>query len=653
MVVNDYRDWSHALPTTLAQSGIVAALAEPLLCQDRLQGVIALVHERAGGRFTDQDRETLGLFAAQAAIAIENARLYAAAVRRGSELEALVSATRSMTAGLELQEILDRIVAEAARISGAPHVKVLLLDREAGVLRVGALQGSAMSLDSTLPIGVGSSGIVAQTGQPLFMTDAQRDPRSVFAEQDRALGIVTYLGLPIMRAGQVLGVLTFNTTSPRRYSSEEMSYLAAFADHAAIAIEKAQLFRELNESYANLQTAQDELIRAEKLRALGQMSAGIAHDLNNMLAAILGQVELLRMRTHDAEIQDGLRLLEMAATDGAHVVRRLQDFARQRSSSPLTPVDLGEVVAEAMRITRPRWKDELQRQGCVIETRVSLAGLPPVLGYPPEIREVLTNLILNAVDAMPTGGILSITGRMAEASETSMQPSLPGVDVPSDVDLLVTDTGIGMSDEIRRRAFDPFFTTKGVRGTGLGLSLVYGIMERHGGRIEVRSAPGQGTTVALRFRGAPREAPAAREAETSSAPPSRRILLVDDDPMVRQTIAGLLRASGHGVTEADGGAAGIASLESDAFDLVLTDLGMPEVTGWDVAQAVRAGRPGLPIVLLTGWGEQGTGDVVQRELVDRILGKPIRLEDLLAVVDQLTGHHPAGESSPPAAAAHP
>ncbi len=345
-----------------------------------------------------------------------------------------------------------------------------------------------------LPVGVGSSGIVARTGKPLFMSDAQHDPRSIFAEQDRDLGIVTYLGLPIKRGEEVLGVLTFNTTRPHRYTAEEMSYLASFADQAAVAIEKAQLFQELNQSYANLQQAQDELIRAEKLRALGQMSAGIAHDLNNMLAAILGQVELLRLRARDPEVQEGLRMLETAATDGAHVVRRLQDFARQRERSPLTSIDLAEVVTEALEITRPRWRDEVQRQGRVIEVEVRLANLPPVLGYSPEVREVLTNLILNAVDAMPTGGRLSLAAEVMKAVESTSQPSLPGVESPSEVELQVTDTGVGMSEEVRQRVFDPFFTTKGGRGTGLGLSLVYGIMGRHGGRIDVRSAPGRGTT---------------------------------------------------------------------------------------------------------------------------------------------------------------
>jgi PAS domain S-box-containing protein len=807
MVVNDYRAWPHAIPGTLRESALTSALAEPLLYQDRLLGVIALSNEGVAKRFTEQDRETLGLFAAQAAIAVENARLYAAAVRHSSELEALVSATRSVTSGLDLQGILDRILAEAARISGAPHVKVLLLDRAGGVLRVGALKGSSMPSDFALPVGVGSSGIVAQTGEPLFVADAQNDPHSIFAEGDRELGIVTYLGLPIKRGGEVLGVLTFNTTVPheysldeitylaffadqaaiaienarlhgaavrrgeeleallratravmsevdlqrildrivteaaeithcshvklllvdtdaqalrvgalkgttlapdfrmplgvgfsgqvavtgeprfvvdpgnsannvlaegdraagvatylglpiksrgrvlgvltfntadrRQYGAEELSFLGSFADHAALAIEKAQLFQELNQSYADLQQAQDGLIRAEKLRALGQMSAGIAHDLNNMLAAILGQVELLRLRARDPEVQDALRTLETAATDGAHVVRRLQDFARQRGRSPLTPMSLTDVITESLEITRPRWRDELQRQGRLIDIQLRLDDIPLIMGYGPEVREILTNLILNAVDAMPRGGTLTFAARTMATltdptADADLQPQLPLVEHAAWVELRVIDTGVGMSDEVRSRIFDPFFTTKGGRGTGLGLSVVYGIMGRHGGRITVDSAPGRGTTVILHFQTA-RAAPASESGSArSSMVAPKRLLLVDDDPMVRRTLASLLQAAGHAVTEADGGAAGIARLGTDAIDLVLTDLGMPEVTGWDVAVAVRTKAPGVPVVLLTGWGEHGATETPTPGLVDRVLGKPVHLDDLLAVIAELT-----------------
>ncbi len=544
---------------------------------------------------------------------------------------------------VDLQRILDRIVTEAAEITHCAHVKLLLVDHGSQVLRVGALKGTVLPQDFRMPLGVGLSGRVAVTGEPLFVVDPASDPHNILAEQDWASGVSTYLGLPIKSRGRVLGVLTFNTTNRRFYGADELTFLGSFADHAAIAIEKAQLFQELNQSYADLQRAQDELIRAEKLRALGQMSAGIAHDLNNMLAAILGQVELLRLRARDPEVQDALRMLETAATDGAQVVRRLQDFARQRGRSPLAPVNLADIVTESLEITRPRWRDELQRQGLVIDIQVRLGDIPLILGYGPEVREILTNLILNAVDAMAQGGTLRFAARAVatladRSAEGDLQAQLPLLEYPAWVELQVTDTGVGMSDEVRKRVFDPFFTTKGGRGTGLGLSVVYGIMERHGGRIAVSSTPGHGTTVTLHFQTA-RAVPERGATPTPrSAVVPKRILLVDDDTMVRRTLGSLLRAAGHEVTEADGGAAGIALLEKAAIDLVLTDLGMPEVTGWDVASAARAQLPQVPIVLLTGWGEHGAAETPTPGLVDRVLGKPVRLEDLLGVIGELTAN---------------
>jgi GAF domain-containing protein len=223
--IADIRDHPHNWRADLAaKHGHVAYLGLPVILGDQLLGVLAFSNAEPK-HYTDAEVESLTVFARQAAIAIRNGRLHEAAVHRGSQLEALVAAARSVTSGLDLKSILDRILAEAARISGAPHVKVLLLDRAAGVLRVGALQGSAMPPDFALPVGVGSSGLVAQTGQPVYMADAQHDPRSIFAERDRELGIVTYLGLPIKRGDEVLGVLTFNTTVPRQYNPEELAYV--------------------------------------------------------------------------------------------------------------------------------------------------------------------------------------------------------------------------------------------------------------------------------------------------------------------------------------------------------------------------------------------------------------------------------------------
>ncbi len=652
LIVNDYLHWPCAARLTLERAGTTAGIGEPLIYRDRLLGVFTAHNTETGRGFTESDRNILALFAGHAAIAIENARLHSAAVRRGAELEALLRATRSVMSGLDLQGILDRIVQEAADISGCLHVKVLLVDRDAGLLRVGALRGTAHSAVTTLPLGSAMSGIVATTGQPLYCGDVTNDPRNLYAERDRELGIVTYLGLPIQIREEVLGVLTFNTVDLHEYSREELAYLNSFADQAAIAIENARLFDELNQSYQSLQQAQGELVRAEKLRALGQMAAGIAHDLNNMLAAILGQAELLRLRLAvPQEALAALEMLEKAATDGAHIVRRLQGFARQQPVSRLAPCDLAIVVQEAIEFTRPRWRDEPQRRGVTIEVRTGLSagGLPPILGHAPEIREVLINLILNAVDAMPIGGQLTISARQVAGQpgdlttwqSVHLSAQVPGRPVAGSlqqefVELQVTDTGIGMPDEVRQRIFEPFFTTKGVQGTGLGLSVVYGIMERHGGHIAVASIPGQGTSFTLRFLVASDEAIAAPKA-TPPRLPARRLLLIDDDPAVRQTVASLLRSAGHTVLEAEGGLAGLARLAEGPVDVVLTDLGMPEMTGWDVARAVRSREPKLPVVLLTGWGDTLRVSGEERRLVAEIVSKPFRLEEIQTIISRLTG----------------
>ncbi len=307
MIVNDYRASPHAHPFYLERTSTTAVAGEPLLYRDRLVGVITTDNDSTGRPFTAQDRATLALFAAPAAAAIENARLHSSAVRRGKELEALLRATRSVMSGLDLQGILDRILAEAAQISDCSHVKVLLVDREAGVLQVGALQGTAMSGGDRLPLGKGHSGIVAATGKPLISDDCPNDPRNAYAERDRELGIVTYLGLPIKSRGEVIGVLTFNTTAPRRYTSDEVAYLASFADQAAIAIENARLHG----------TA---VRQARQLGTLNELTAALTTALDPQAAAreILDAVQVLIPGTAGRlwEWEDEENVLRLVASVG-------------------------------------------------------------------------------------------------------------------------------------------------------------------------------------------------------------------------------------------------------------------------------------------------------------------------------------------------
>jgi PAS domain S-box-containing protein len=649
LLVNDYQTFSQRVPELTA---LVAVLGVPLLYRDRLLGVLTTHTTRPGTRFTPEHLGLLTSLADQAAIAIENARLHAAAVLRGAEMEALLRATRSVMAGLDLKTVFQHIVDEAVRISRCVHVKLLLLDKDAGALRVGALSGTTLPVGFQFPLGASLSGIVVSTKQPLFSSDPSRDARNILQEADRTEGIATYLGLPILIHGEVAGVLTFNSTDLREYRPEELAYLTSFADTAALALENARLYTGAKAAYESLQRAQAEMVRTEQLRGLGQMAAGIAHDLNNTLATVLGQAELLKLRAIQPEIHEGLGLLETAATDGAAVVRRLQDFARPKGTSPLAPCALGALVQEVVEFTRPRWQDEPQRRGCVIRVEMALAAdLPPILGHPPELREALTNLIFNAVDAMPQGGTLTLaargsggSGEGARGRQAAPGPEALGVVSPplapspaqSFVELTVVDTGNGMSPEVQSKIFEPFFTTKGVKGTGLGLAVVYGILKRHGGTIAVASAPGQGTTFTLTFQRAPEARPAPEApAAPQPAPSVLHLLVVDDEPLVRQTLVMLLRAIGHSVSEAPDGPTALARLRQTPVDLVLTDLGMPGMSGWELAGAIKQQHPTLPILLLTGWQEQRPEDAANRQHVDAILGKPVRMETLREALAEL------------------
>ena len=651
-IVNDYRTSPFAHQRTLETTEISAVLAEPLLYHDRLLGVIAVHHEGGGTDFEERDQEILRLFADQAAIAIENARLFEAAQRelaeraraeqtlaeRTRQLEAVRTVSEEITRELALPTLLALIIRRAVELVGGVSGAVYLWEEPGQVLVPQTWIGHGGWLRNVrLRLGEGVAGTVAKRREGLILNDYRTSPYALPLYLERTQHTAV-LAEPLLYRDRLVGAILVDLATGS-FTEQHRQLLLLFAAQAAIAIENARLFAELRQAYDNLQHAQEELIRSEKLRALGQMAAGMAHDLNNILASILGQVELLNLRLSDPTVSDALRILEVSAIDGAQVVRRLQDFARQQPGWPLTPVHLEAVVREVLEITRSRWKDEPQHRGKMIRVEVSLADMPLVLGYAAEIREALTNVIINAVDAMPQGGTLTITGR--EATGPTGEESEAGVRF---AELTVKDTGVGMSEGVRRRIFDPFFTTKGVKGTGLGLSAAYGIMQRHGGHIEVASAPGRGTTFTLRFMVASEDAASSLVPATVRAVSPRRLLLIDDDPTVRFTLTELLEETGHVVTAAEGGAEGLAALRQRPVDIVLTDLGMPEMSGWEVARAVKTTAPDLPVILLTGWGERPASQAEHPGVVDRMLEKPVRLNDLLTAIRDLTSlaeNHPS------------
>jgi len=392
------------------------------------------------------------------------------------------------------------------------------------------------------------------------------------------------------------------------------------------------LYGALQQSYEDLRQSQQAVLQQERLRALGQIASGVAHDINNAISPVALYADSL-LETEPAlsdRARKSLTIIQQCIHDVAQTVSRMRDFYRKREPQvPLASVDLNQIIPGIVEFTRSRWRDVPQERGVVIDVRTELASqLPKIQGIDSEIRDALTNLILNAVDAMPDGGTLTLRTR-------------PGSVRRPTVCLEVSDTGIGMTEETRRRCLEPFFTTKGERGTGLGLAMVYGMIQRHSAELEIESTAGKGTTVSLNF-------PAYTSSSVSTTRVIKipalgrrlRILLVDDDPLLIKSLQDTLQEDGHQITATHGGQAGIdafaaAQKRGESLDVVITDLGMPYVDGRKVAASIKTLSPKTPVILLTGWGQRliAANDVPAH--VDKLLSKPPRLHELRAALSEL------------------
>jgi CheY-like chemotaxis protein/anti-sigma regulatory factor (Ser/Thr protein kinase) len=367
------------------------------------------------------------------------------------------------------------------------------------------------------------------------------------------------------------------------------------------------------------------------------MASGIAHDINNAISPIALYTEsLLEREPGLSERARGyLGTIQTAIEDVAETVARMREFYRPREAElVLARVACNRLIEQVINLTRARWSDLPQQRGVVIQLHTELAdNLPDVMGSEVEIRDALTNLIFNAVDAMPDGGTLSLRTRVVAGSSSGEAAGYVHVEV--------TDTGVGMDEETRRRCLEPFYTTKGERGTGLGLAMVYGMVQRHSADLEIDSAVRRGTTVRLIFAVADAPALGTQQSPQLQQPTRRlRILLVDDDPLLIKSLRDILEQEGHHVTVADGGQKGIDAFTASVtrgpqFAVVITDLGMPYVDGRKVAASVKAASAHTPVILLTGWGRRLLADNDIPAHVDRVLSKPPRLAEVRAALAEL------------------
>ena len=364
---------------------------------------------------------------------------------------------------------------------------------------------------------------------------------------------------------------------------------------------------------------QDRLTRGEKLRALGELAAGVAHDFNNNLGIILGRTQLLQMRITDPELAAGLNVVRQAAMDAGEAVRRIQQFSRVREDRAHEVVDLPALAQEVVEITRGKWKNDSERRGVKVDVGIEVQDPRPISGSRAELREALTNLIFNSVDALPKGGMITVRCR-SEGDAAILE---------------VADNGIGMTEDVKARMFEPFFTTKGVSGNGLGLSMVYGIVSRHQGAVEVDTGPGAGTTVRMRLPVTDQEGSAGPSGAFVRPPFQARILVVDDEPEILRVLREALEGNGHVVETASSGSEGIERFRRSPFDAVLSDVGMSDVSGWEVARAVRQeGPPTLVLGLVTGWGATISEEMVTAHGVNFVIAKPFDVDELVSKLNQ-------------------
>jgi signal transduction histidine kinase len=578
--------------------------------------------------------------------ACEQARVSAETRETATQLEELSGIGIRLSAERNLDALLELILTKGREItrSDAGSLYVVEKGSDGGPhLRFKLAQNDSVYVafsESILPISATSvAGYVALSGEILRIDDAYalppESPFHINIDFDARVGYRTtsMLVVPMKTpTDEIIGVLQFINCKrvpgrplalPQTMHDEVMPFperyrnlAASLASQAGVAIQSAQRLEELRVALQELETQQQQMVQAERLGALGEMAAGVAHDFNNLLAVVVGRAEILLGKVKEPHISRQVEIIRQAAWDGAHTVRRIQEFTRTRQTRPVGRVDVAQLLQDVIELTRGRWKDEAQSRGVSYEVLMEGGPVPPVAGIAAELREVFMNLLINGLDAMPGGGQFIFRGSSDMESVT----------------ISAQDTGCGMSDEVRRRVLEPFFTTKGSRGTGLGLAVSWGIVKRHGGTIEIESSVGVGSIFMIRLP-VSKEEPAAEAPEpVRRSAPSARVLVIDDESEIRGVLRDMLTAFGHTVIEAASGEEGLACCDGGGVDVILTDVSMPGMSGWDVATTCQRRFPRVPLGFVTGWGDRLDEVETQRSGVRFVLSKPFTPAALQSLV---------------------
>jgi PAS domain S-box-containing protein len=542
----------------------------PLIFENKVKGVISL--SKLGlNRFSEGDLRLLMIFSSHAAIALENAKLYEVRMSQLNEIHKLKdfneNIVNSLDEGIWIEDkngVATFVNPQLARITG---------------LNCQDLAGQHWSK------------IFAPRFHNIIRNETEKRFQGISSRYEAAL---------LNKDGEEVPIL--------------ISAIPLFSDEGIEGVLAA--ITDISE----LKKMEMKMVRSARLGALGEMAGGVAHDFNNILGAILGRVQLLMRKTTDPNILNGLKIIEKASIDGGETVRRVQNFTRVRTFEKFVMISINELLHDAVTMTQARWKEFAEATGIKIKIEEHYSPVPNLAGNPSELREVFTNLIINAVDALPQGGTIGI--------ETGY--------FDNQISISISDDGVGIPKEIIDKIFDPFFTTKGVRGTGLGLSVSYGIISRHHGDILVKSTVGKGSvfTIMLPVVKADKEEDKSELVSFISSP-KLKVVVIDDEEHLRDLLADILGVDGHSVFTAPGGKEGLELVEQHNPDIVFTDLGMPYISGWEVVKAVKERNSGTPVVMVTGWGDQLDKKKITEMKVDAVIAKPFQVNQIIETLQKV------------------
>jgi GAF domain-containing protein/CheY-like chemotaxis protein len=620
---------SSKLLNLLRKEGLQTFITMSLARTGKTIGALS-VFRRSLQHFGSEQINLLNTLSQHAAVALERNFLYREMKDRNDRLALLGEIAKGLASSLDSELIYRSLIEKLVPLLHFQGVYLYLFQGENDCFLIRSLYQEqslpSLQAERTMLAAETPASIAFFARKPFLVKDTRQSDLALLNELKElgAAGITSVLYVPILAEENPLGVLAFTATDSPGFHRPQIALLNDLSPYLALALKNARLYSDLKQTMNQLHRAQEQVMQAEKLKVLGEMASGVAHDFNNLLATILVRAEIMERCSTDPQVQEWARVIQKTALDGAETVRRLRSFYRQVEEDERISLDLNQLILEAIHRTEPKWKDEAQASGIVIQFETQLAPLGPILGNPCELHNVFINLIFNAIEALPQGGKITISTSLRDQGSPAEA-----------VEVAITDNGVGMSEQVLRQAFDPFFTTKGPNGSGLGLPVSRGIIERHGGEISIRSAPGIGTTVLVRLPSSTAPLQKKKKDQPLFDLPPLRILVIEDEQELAQGLQKMLTLLGHQVDLASGGQEGLHLFAEKRYDLVFTDLGMPDLTGIEVARSLCASSPLTPVLLITGWGDQLDPNQLRKEIgIRAVIPKPFRMGDILQAIQE-------------------